>query len=218
MIKLIVISLFIALSSHAGDRAKILPLPSKSLEVQNEDQYRVLKLESRVDELGFQLDELKKQVEVLNINLSRMNLKLNGLLSKEVDLLLENDEENISEFKYGFEALQKGDYDRSKRVFELFITKYPNDKKVGEAYFWLGEIAYKSENYKLASKNYLIAYRDYKDHTRQNDALYKLSISLDVLGQKSEACAGLNLLVNDKAVPRSLKNKAFAESKKIKCR
>ena len=114
--------------------------------------------------------------------------------------------------------LTAGHYERAHRAFKLFIDKYPKDSKVGEAYFWLGEVAYKMKDYKQASKSYLISYRDYKGNPRRSDSLFKLSIVLGYLGKTEESCAGFDILIHDTpSISENLRQKSINESVNFGC-
>ncbi|MBT4878847.1 MAG: tetratricopeptide repeat protein [Alphaproteobacteria bacterium] len=182
--------------------------------------YQIQKLETLINELRIEVTELRAQIIMLDKKQITLSNKLESISPKEdqevVDAHLN---ENMSEFKYGFEMLQQGNYDIAKRSFELFIEKYPEDLKLGEAYFWLGEIAYKAEDYNNASKNYLISYRDYANNPRRNDSLFKLSIVLSIAKKMEEACTGFEILLDPNlVVSESLRNKAKDELVTLACK
>ena len=187
--------------------------------VQNldESQYYNLKNEVRINELANYIEKLEDQIKQLDAKYMQLKVKLEQLLAQE-SLLPEDDLDNDPEFKYAFQMLTQTQYEKSYRAFKLFIEKYPEDKKVGEAYFWLGEISYKNKDYIDASKNYLISYRDYQNNNRRNDALFKLSIVLGLMEKTSESCSGFDILIHDTPnITPSLKNKALTEAINFGC-
>jgi tol-pal system protein YbgF len=183
-----------------------------------EQQYQIIKNEAKISELYQIISELKLQIEKLDLKQTTILNRLNVLNSKNGHIEATSTG-NGREFNYAFSMLSKGNYDISKRAFNLFIEKYPKDPKIGEVYFWLGEIAYKEKKYKVASKNYLISYRDYKTHNRRDESLLKLSLSLNLLGRKQEACEGLLIIMAESnTASRAIKNRASNEMVNLGCR
>ena len=219
MLKILILSLLISSNLYAETGSiNIVPLEnSKNLQAEDK-KYKILKLEAKVNELTFGLDEANKKIEILDNGISDINQKLNNLINKQQTSLEFTEDDNNDEFLYGYNMLLEGNFERAKRSFSLFLEKYPKDPKIGELYFWLGEIAYTQKNYKDASKNFLISYRDYKNNKRAHEALFKLSLSLDYLGQKDESCGGFDLLIQDRSVTKALQKKSFDEATKVGCR
>jgi len=218
MIKSLIILLFISLPVHASEKAKISKANIED-DRGSADEYKILKLETKINDLRLEVQEMKVQMEELDLIQSQLLAKLNGMMPKEdQEIINAHLDPNIEEFKYGFDMLQSGNFERAKRSFELFIEKYPEDDKLGEAHFWLGEVSYKAKDYKEASRSYLISYRDYKENPRRNDALFKLSVVLGLLDKKDEACAGFDILINDTAgVADSIRSKSKGEAINLGC-
>src|SRR5699024_2455337 len=51
-----------------------------------------------------------------------------------------------------FNALRSGDFVKSSRGFRAFTQQYPHDKLTPNAWYWLGESYYITQNYKQAMK------------------------------------------------------------------
>ncbi len=219
MRSLLLFFLVIFSQAEAATKAALVPVVKENRQSSNEElEYRMLKLETKINDLLQENAELRQQIKNLDIIQAQLRTKINEIAPAEDQFTESHKIENVEEFKYGYEMLRAGDYDKARRSFELFIDKYPEDGKLGEAYFWLGEIAYKAKDYKAASKNYLISYRDFKENSRRNDSLFKLSIVLGVLEQKAEACAGFDLLINDiSTVAQQLREKAINEAINLGC-
>ena len=210
-----VLILFYNYTVFAADQVTISSVATVNM---NEEEYYNLKNEAKINQLYKRINELENKINTLDA--------MHITLKSRIDILLANSGQlpedpinNDPEFKYAFNMLTKSQYDKSYRAFKLFIEKYPDDIKVGEAYFWLGEISYKSEDYIDASKNYLISYRDYKaNNIRRNDALFKLSVVLGLMNKKSEACSGFDILIHDTSdIKLALKNKAINEAVNFGC-
>ena len=207
--------LFFVFPVYAVDEITISPVISDDM---NEEEYYNLKNEARINELYNRINELENHIKTLDAMYIELKAKTDILLVDE-NLLPEDPINNDPEFQYAFNMLTEAQYDKSYRAFKLFIEKYPDDVKVGQAYFWLGEISYKNEDYIDASKNYLVSYRDYRDNNeRRNDALFKLSVVLGLMNKKSEACSGFDILIYDTSnIKPALKNKAINEAVNFGC-
>jgi len=223
MFKYLVTLLIFCTSSSliAAEKAETAKIDAVNNNVNEESlqYYEMLKLETKLDNLRIEINELKEQISKLDIMQAQLINKINNIAPKENEAFLKAHlEDNLDEFKYAYEMMQSGKFDTARRAFQLFIEKYPEDIKIGETYFWLGEVAYKAKDYNEASKNYLISYRDYQDNPRRNDALFKLSIVLTILEKKSEACSGFDILINNvNGVSENIRQKAIKESNTNNC-
>jgi tetratricopeptide (TPR) repeat protein len=216
---LIFVILFYPLNLFANDAKKIELLKVKPVKNnQSENNYQILKNETKINELYQIIDDLKLNIEQLNIKQSEILNRLNQLAAKSGEIP-EIVGDNLKEFNYALNMLEKGNYDMSERAFKLFIEKYPNDQKIGEVYFFLGESAYRQKNYKSATKNYLVSYRDYRHGKRRDESLYKLSLSLNYLGKKQEACEGLLIIMSESTTAsKRLKETSRREINNMGCR
>lgn len=99
----------------------------------------------------------------------------------------ENKMEN--DFKKAFTLVKTSRFDEAEQGFTKFITSYPDDKLVGEAYYWLGEINYNKKNYEKAAVNFLRGYKLFPSGNKASDSLLKLASSLVILKKNKDACA-----------------------------
>ena len=72
--------------------------------------------------------------------------------------------------------------------FKSLLSRYSRDKLAADAQFMLGETYYAQKNYRLAAQAYLRGYRKFPRARRAADTLLKLGMTLEKLGQKSQAC------------------------------
>ena len=84
--------------------------------------------------------------------------------------------------------LAKKDYSAAAKAIDVFLARYPNHPKAGQALYWLGELHYVQKDFKTAATSYLESSRSYPDSARAADSMLKLGISLRALGQKEQAC------------------------------
>ncbi len=57
-------------------------------------------------------------------------------------------------YNAAFAALKDGRYAESARGFQAFIDQYPSGELTGNAYYWLGESYYVTQNYQVAEQSF----------------------------------------------------------------
>jgi tol-pal system protein YbgF len=123
------------------------------------------------------------------------------------------------EFDKAFLNIAKEDYKQAKIDFKDFVTNYPGTELSGEAYFWLGEIAWSDKDYNSSAINYLKGYKEAPTGGKAADNIFKLAMSLKELKKKDEACKNLKRF--DTEFPEAhpnLKAQAEDELQKLKCK
>jgi tol-pal system protein YbgF len=91
---------------------------------------------------------------------------------------------------YGY-VLHK-DYALAAESFRAFLKKYPADRLVPDANYWLGESLFQRQRYRDAAESFLAVSTKYETAGRAPDALLRLGQSLAALGEKDAACATFN--------------------------
>lgn len=87
--------------------------------------------------------------------------------------------------------LMDGDFDGAQEDFTDFIAEFPEDGRMDEAWFWLGETHYVRGDYASAAEAYITSLREERDGAVAPDALVRLASSLGALGRNEEACQTL---------------------------
>jgi len=90
---------------------------------------------------------------------------------------------------YGY-VLHK-DYGLAAQAFRNFMRKYPNEKLLPEAQYWLGESLYQQRHYRAAAESFLAVSTKYEHSAKAPEALLRLGQSLSALHKKEAACATL---------------------------
>ncbi len=72
-----------------------------------------------------------------------------------------------------FAALKDGRYSESARRFQGFIDQYPNSALTGNAYYWLGESYYVTQNYRIALETFNTLLTRFPTSQKAPDALLK---------------------------------------------
>ncbi len=94
-----------------------------------------------------------------------------------------------------FAALKDGRYAESARRFQAFLDQYPSSGLASNAYYWLGESYYVTQNYKIALQSFQTLLQRYPDSQKAPDALLKVGYSQYELKQWDQAEATLNQVV-----------------------
>ena len=117
---------------------------------------------------------------------------------------------------YGY-VLHK-DYGLAEQAFRDFLRKYPNERLVPDAHYWLGETLFQRQHYRDAAESFLAVSTKYEKSGKAPDSLLRLGQSLAALNQKEAACATLaevgRKFPNASA---SVKRGVTAEQKRVHC-
>ena len=90
---------------------------------------------------------------------------------------------------YGY-VLHK-DYALAEQAFRDYLRKYPNERLVPEAQYWLGESLFQQQRYRDAAESFLGVSTKFERSRKAPDALLRLGQSLAAMNQKEAACATL---------------------------
>ena len=93
------------------------------------------------------------------------------------------------DFDLAFSFLKQGEYETAQTSFEAFIQKYPKDRLVPDAVFYLGESFFQRGRHREAAEQFLKVATDYSKSARAPDGLVRLGMSLNAIGAKEQACA-----------------------------
>lgn len=122
--------------------------------------------------------------------------------------------EDEYDLAYGY-VLHK-DYGLAVQAFRDFLRKYPEDRLVPDAQYWMGDALFRQQQYREAAEAFLAVSTKYEHSGKAPDALLKLGQSLAELHQKEAACATL-AQVGRKYPKASAKGAAARELKKLHC-
>lgn len=93
------------------------------------------------------------------------------------------------DYEAALASYRAGQYEAAGSGFEDFLRKYPKDRRVSEAVFYLGESFARRGRHREAAEQFLKVSTDYSKASRAAEAMVKLALSLDKLGLKEQACA-----------------------------
>lgn len=93
------------------------------------------------------------------------------------------------EFDSTISLYKGGQYDAAIDGFQAFIQKYPKDRLIPDATYFLGESYARQGRQREAAEQFLKLSTDYSKSSRAPDALLRLGVALNALGAKEQACA-----------------------------
>ena len=96
-----------------------------------------------------------------------------------------------------FQALKNDDFVESSRAFQAYLRDYPDGSLAPNAWYWLGESYYVTQNYPLALQAFDTVLSRFPDSPKAPDALLKKGYSQLELGQAGAGAATLNAVINE---------------------
>jgi tol-pal system protein YbgF len=122
------------------------------------------------------------------------------------------------EFDLGYGYIQRKDYALAEQTLRDFVRKYPSDRMIADAQYWLGESLFQRQRYRDAAESFLTVTTKFDTAQKAPDALLRLGQSLAALNEKEAACAALGEVV--RKYPRAsggVKQGVDREQKRIRC-
>ena len=122
------------------------------------------------------------------------------------------------EFDLAYGYVLRKDYALAEDGMRAFIKKYPNDRLVADANYWLGETLFQRQRYRDAAESFLGVTTKYEKSAKAPDSLLRLGQSLAAMKEKEAACATLGELPRKyPRAPGNVKTSAEREQKRIGC-
>jgi tol-pal system protein YbgF len=122
------------------------------------------------------------------------------------------------EYDLAYGYLVRRDYAVADDNFRAFLRKYPGDRMVAEANYWLGESLFQRQRFREAAESFLTVSTKFEKSTKAPDALVRLGQSLAALKEKEAACA--TFVEVGRKYPRaspSVKQSVEREQKRVGC-
>jgi len=123
-----------------------------------------------------------------------------------------------AQYKAGYDAIVRGDYQFAEDQFKQFIQLYPKDPKAPDATNWLGEALLQRQAYDEAADVLLTGFQNYEKTPRAPDLLFKLGIALAGAGEQDTACRTFAEVVKRyPKEPAAFMQRLNAEKQKAQC-
>ena len=107
------------------------------------------------------------------------------------DITGQTTEQAVREPDYYGEVLFSRRYEKDGSLADTFYAAksehFPEGDLTVNAYYWLGEVYLAKPQLEQARQAFTIVATRYSDHRKAPDAVYKLGVTLDRLGEKDEA-------------------------------
>jgi len=94
-------------------------------------------------------------------------------------------------FDAAMDAYEAGELDEAAAGFAAFTETYPGGALSGAAHFWRGRALAESDDWRRAARAFLDSFSAAPDGEHAPEALWRLGLSLDRIGQREEACLTL---------------------------
>lgn len=121
-------------------------------------------------------------------------------------------------YNHAFKLLNQTKYDEAADEFRGFISNYPKDPLIGNAYYWLGETFYISRDYIQAADTFRQGFEALPNGPKAADNLLKLSMSLSAMQKEKEACIVLDqILAKFDKTSAAVTDKARKERARLGC-
>jgi tol-pal system protein YbgF len=122
------------------------------------------------------------------------------------------------EFDLGIGYVQRKDYALAEETLRNFVQKYPSDRLVSDAQYWLGESMFQRQRYRDAAETFLKVTTTFGASVKAPDALLRLGQSLAALKEKEAACAALSEVTRKyPRVSAGVKQAVNREQKRVQC-
>lgn len=123
-----------------------------------------------------------------------------------------------ADYDSAVELIQSRQYEQAEMSLRQFLQSHPRDSRVPGATYWLGESYLARGRTREAAEQFLKVSTDYARSPQAPEAMLKLSVSLNALGAKEQACATLAEL--ERKFPNagnSVRQGVTREQKRARC-
>jgi tol-pal system protein YbgF len=117
---------------------------------------------------------------------------------------------------YGY--MTRKDYALAEDGFRNFLRRFPSDRLVPDAQYWLGESFFQRQRYRDAAETFLAVSTKFETNARAPDALLRLGQSLAQMGEREAACASLAEVTRKyPRAPVAVRQGVEREQKRARC-
>ncbi|MBX2853748.1 MAG: tol-pal system protein YbgF [Rhodobacteraceae bacterium] len=121
-------------------------------------------------------------------------------------------------FSEAVSRVRAGAFEDAERQLRGFVDQHPQDQRVGDAKYWIGETHFVRGQYAEAARVFLDAYRQHPSSTRAPDSLLKLGMTLAQLNQRDEACLTFReVSARYPNAPPTVRQRAALEAERAGC-
>ncbi len=100
-------------------------------------------------------------------------------------------------YQQAFTLVRERKFDESVQAFEQFIQTYPTSDNLANAYYWIGEVKLAQQQLDSAKVAFETVVSQFVGHRKRPDALYKLGVVMDRLGDAAAQQSSFKQLLNE---------------------
>jgi tol-pal system protein YbgF len=120
-------------------------------------------------------------------------------------------------YESAYDQYMNRQFGEAEAGFRLFLSRHRDHELAGNAQYWLGETYFVQGKYKDAARSFLTGFQTYPRSPRAPNALLKLGMSLNKLGQKEQACGAFAEVPKKYPAAADARNQALREMKRAGC-
>jgi tol-pal system protein YbgF len=100
-------------------------------------------------------------------------------------------------YQQAFTLVRERKFDESVQAFEQFIQTYPSSDNLANAYYWIGEVKLAQQQLDSAKAAFETVVSQFVGHRKRPDALYKLGVVQDRLGDSAAQQSSFKQLLDE---------------------
>lgn len=159
---------------------------TKQYQVNIEQIKEIESLKESITQLTYQLQQIKANYKSLSDGIA-FNLKNNqAIVQKKLkssqSVIISN-----KAYRQARNLMRSEQYDRAIKALSQYLKDYPKSENYAEAKFWLANSYAANGQFGHAARKYLLFSIQHKNHSKIPDALYRLAIAQNELGQADKA-------------------------------
>lgn len=176
---------------------------TRLLDARNKAQVR---MQTQLDEISQEMNQMKGSIELFNHKLEQVETRQRNLYqsigsNKPSDTKTEEDTtggaDKIAYQKAVNLVLVNKEFTQAITAFEAFIIDNPESSYVANSHYWLGQLLYKQKKRKEARNAFLTVSEKFPESTKHPDALFKIGIIDEYLGDIDSAKTFYNKVLTE---------------------
>ena len=182
------------LETELISKLEIIQINSKNISSEKSNEIIINTPSTKEDNVLGKLvisDDKKKSTNVETVNLIEEKDQVTNLEDSQNQVTINMPPEEHLQF--ALDQLRKKNFDKSKKILENFVIKFPDNQLSGSAYFWLGKIYLFESNYRDAALVFGEGVQKFPKSIKASEMYYELVKSLKEMNKIPEACKTFSL-------------------------
>lgn len=143
---------------------------------------------SNMGDIRSDVASLRKKVESVTSNVGEISSDLESVIEVERGKREKRRAAEIStQYNAALKAYSRFNHEESIRMFEQFISQYPEEELTPNAHYWLAENYYAGKKWSTAADMFQEVIDKYPGHPKAKDAYLKLGMTYYNMDQKQQA-------------------------------